>query len=142
MSKKSRKTRSRADRTAKFAIPLAYVIVDRHSRCRALVAAPIYHQLLVRGWATPLGHKRAVLVGRLALRSSEPTADFNLQFRSLMKSLGPSIQGSWWRVEANWMYDQKGGTSTPQARQEAIVEDCRWWGSPERKPIVISRQFE
>lgn len=139
----------------------AFVVLDTRNNQRVIVAAPVFYQLLRRGWAgqTKINHRRevtdnqitvteehvAVLVGRLSFRSLRTAPNGNLCFRSLLLSDGVSIDSSWRRIEREWILAGFPHSVCPQtweeqiaqqqARQAEIFAECGSWGVPESDPV-------
>lgn len=153
----SKKSRSRADRAAKYAQPIEFLICDSQSRLSVGVAPPVFQQLLRRGWATQRGQGVvaksngrstlryvAVLVDRLSLRSATITPEGNLQIRSLELSDGASIKSQWEIiVEKKWALNPRARCAYSLAEaQELLAErvalieaECRSWGVPKPQPL-------
>ncbi len=139
-----------------------FAVADPHSNKRVGVAAPVFYQLIRRGWAThsrtdkrtdkatgrPTEERVAVLVGYLSFRSLKPSPEGNLCFKSLIKTDGVSIKSQWeLEVERAWALDPRSRCpqtweekiALQQERRAAIWEECQNWGVPEPQPIQTGR---
>lgn len=155
----SRKSKSRQQKQPVAAKVYVFAVVDSHTNQRVIVAAPVYVQLIRRGWATARGienrrdrqtgqlteERVAVLVDHLSFRSLKPSPNGNLCFKSLLQTDGNHIGSSWESVERAWTIQVKPGDFVPQTwqgkqsvfemRQAAIWNECSTWGVPEPQPI-------
>ena len=158
MSRKSKKLTQAAPVLAKLYV---FAVVDSVSNACVEVAAPVFYQLIRRGWATqagvenkqdretkrPVERRIARLVSRLSFRSLKPSPNGNLCFKSLLESTGVSVRSWWSMVEEAWTLEGFPRSFCPktweerlqlqQDRQAAIEAECQSWGVPEPQPIRI-----
>lgn len=151
----SRKSKNKPANAAKLYV---FAVADPHSGKRVIVAAPVFYQLIRRGWAShtrtdnrrcretnrPTEERVAVLVDRLSFRSLTPSPEGNLCFSSLLTSEGVSIKSNWeLMVEKAWALDLRSRCphtweekiALQNERQSAIWEECQTWGVPEPTPV-------
>ena len=154
MSRKSKKPQA-GQPLAKLYV---FSVVDVN-RQRVIVSAPVFYQLIRRGWAAqsqirnypheetrqPVEERVSLLVARLSFRSLKPTPEGNLSFASLLQTDGVSV-GSWWQqVENAWMIEGFPRSHCPQTweeklalqqeRERLIEAECKTWGVPEPQPL-------
>ena len=154
MSRKSKKPQANQS-LAKLYV---FSVVDVN-RQRVTVSAPVFYQLIRRGWASqsqirnyphketrqPVEERVSLLVARLSFRSLKPTPEGNLSFASLLQTDGVSC-GSWWQqVENAWIIEGFPRSRCPQTweeklalqqeRQQLIEDECKTWGVPEPEPL-------
>lgn len=135
-----------------------FSVVDVN-RQRVIVSAPVFYQLIRRGWASqsqirnyphretrqPVEERVSLLVSRLSFRSLKPTPEGNLDLASLIRSEGASVRSWWQSVEDAWATEGFPRSHCPQTweeklalqqeRQQLIEAECRSWGVPEPEPI-------
>lgn len=154
----SRKSKNKLNQAQPIAAKLYVFSVADASGKRVAVAAPVFYQLIRRGWAShaktengrdkisgrPTENRIALLVNYFSFRSLKPSPEGNLCFKSLLESHGVSIKSQWELViEKAWALDPRSHCphtleeveALKNERQAAIWEECKKWGVPEPQPV-------
>jgi hypothetical protein len=131
----SRKSKNRIQAAPVTAKLYVFAVADSVSNACVEVAAPVFYQLIRRGWATqtgtenthdktttrPVERRIAKLVSRLSFRSLKPAPNGNLCFKSLLEAVGARIKSQWeLEIEKAWTLEGFPRSFCPKTWEEKI----------------------